>query len=82
MSYFTKSPKIRSPAKPRIVACKLDSKARLVLPLCIREKLSVAKGETVLFEIEFSGGKAFLQVSKSAPKGLKRSSKNGWESWA
>lgn len=79
MSYFTKDLKIRPLAKLRIVACKLDSKARLVLPLILRDKLSVSKGDTVVFEIEFSGSSVLLTLCKGKEKGLRRTSKNGWE---
>ncbi|MFH1779708.1 MAG: AbrB/MazE/SpoVT family DNA-binding domain-containing protein [Candidatus Micrarchaeota archaeon] len=75
MNVFTKS----LVKNPRIIACRLDSKARLVLPLVIREKLSVNKGDIVSFEVEFSGASVFLRLCKNMQKGLNRSSRNGWE---
>ncbi|MEM4254948.1 MAG: AbrB/MazE/SpoVT family DNA-binding domain-containing protein [Candidatus Norongarragalinales archaeon] len=74
-------PEVSKDLAPFFIACKLDSKARLVLPLSIREKLSASKGDTVLLEI-FSGGTAaaFVRFSKGGGKGLRRTSKNGWES--
>jgi len=63
------------------IACKLDSKARLVLPLAIREKLSVSKGGIVLLKFLPNGGDgAVVEFSKGSEKGLRRTSKNGWES--
>ena len=79
MNYFTSKPKKPIRAEPRIIACRLDSKARLVLPLIIREKLSVSKGETILFEISFAKSQALLKASKNPETGLKRTSRNGWE---
>ncbi len=79
MNYFISDSAKRKKPQPRIVACRLDSKARLVLPLVVREKLSLDKGEAVLFEIMFSGSQAFLKASKGKEAGLKRMSKNGWE---
>jgi len=79
VNYFTKEKRL---AAPRIVACRLDSKARLVLPLIVREKLSVSKGDTVLFEVEFSGSQVLLKLSKAREKRLKdfnKTSRNGWE---
>lgn len=86
MNYFTKKRQSPSTAAPRVIACKLDSKARLVLPLVVREKLSVSKGDCVLFEIEFSESQALLKLSKTKMKALarpngslKQFSRNGWE---
>ncbi len=76
---FTKESRL---AAPRIIACRLDSKARLVLPLILREKLSVSKGDTVLLEIEFSGSQTLLKLSKAREKRLEdfnKTSRNGWE---
>lgn len=82
MDYFILAKKSQLPiAKPRITACKLDSKARLVLPLKIRDKLSVSKGDVVLLEFSDSGnGGVVVRFSKGLEKGLRRTSKNGWES--
>ncbi|MFH0923036.1 MAG: hypothetical protein V1811_03170 [Candidatus Micrarchaeota archaeon] len=77
MSYFIQ--KNRSIAEPRVIACRLDSKARLVLPLVVRDKLSVSKGDILVFEIEFSGSQALLKISKGKKNGLKQFCKNGWE---
>jgi len=64
----------------RTVACRLDSKARVVLPLVLREKLCASKGDVVLFQINFSGAAATVRVCKADDvSALKRSSKNGWE---
>lgn len=84
MNYFTLAQKNLPIAKPQSVACKLDSKARLVLPLAVREKLSVSKGGTVLLEIDFSeskAGRVTINLSKGTEqrKGLQRTSKNNWE---
>ncbi len=74
-------PELSKDQAPFFIVCKLDSKARLVLPLCIRDNLSVSKGDTVLLEVAYSGGDAaFVKVSKGSEKGLRRTSKNGWES--
>lgn len=74
-------PEVSKDKAPFFIACKLDSKARLVLPLCIRDELSVSKGGMVLLEVAYSDGDAaFVKISKGSGKGLRRTSKNGWES--
>ncbi len=88
MNFFGKSkanafirPEVYKDAPQFFIACKLDSKARFVLPLCIREKLSISKGETVLLELlQGEGDCVVVNVSKGDGKGLRRTSKNGWES--
>ena len=80
MNCFTLSKRNLPIAKPRTIACRLDSKARLVLPLVIREELSVSKGGTILIEIqELSESFASIKLSKGKVKGLQRTARNLWE---
>ncbi|MFH1056499.1 MAG: hypothetical protein V1717_01730 [Candidatus Micrarchaeota archaeon] len=73
-------------AAARKFACKLDSKARLVLPLFVRERLSVSKNDVILLcaiedEETPNGGLVLVvkKLSSSESPSLLRTSKNGWE---
>lgn len=71
------------PAKPpeRETACKLDSKARLVLPLSIRDKLNVSYGDCVSMQVVGkNNGSLLVKITPAA--GLAefvKTSKNSWE---
>ena len=64
-------------------ACKLDSKARLVLPLKIRDLLNVSYGDCVSIQImEKNEGSLVLKIFASSPaEGVQfaKTSKNSWE---
>jgi len=64
-------------------ACKLDSKARLVLPLEIRDLLSVSYGDCVSISVlEKNGGGLLLKITpaEGTPNGeFVKVSKNSWE---
>ena len=63
-------------------ACKLDSKARLVLPLNIRSLLSVSYGDTVSIEIIGKNNDGLLLKlthSNPAAGSFVKTSKNNWE---
>ncbi len=79
------------PAKPLEpeTACKLDSKARLVLPLVIREKLSVSYGDCVSIQVVGKHeGSLLLKINpiQAPAEGTEgngkfvKISKNSWES--
>jgi AbrB family looped-hinge helix DNA binding protein len=71
---FTKKPLA---AGAGTFVCKLDSKARLVLPVSIRSKLNLSSGDFVSLRY---GGNGSIELSKSSlPSKILRNSRNSWE---
>ncbi|MFH0835895.1 MAG: AbrB/MazE/SpoVT family DNA-binding domain-containing protein [Candidatus Micrarchaeota archaeon] len=68
----------RKPILPGgIFVCKLDSKARLVLPVSIRDKLSLSRGDFVSIKVN---GPGILELAKAKlPAKALRNSRNSWE---
>lgn len=87
---YKEQPTKTIPAKPleRETACKLDSKARLVLPLHIRDSLNVSYGDCVSMQVVGKNGSSLLlkinsmQAPAEGTQGKKffKTSKNAWES--
>ncbi|MFH1056280.1 MAG: hypothetical protein V1717_00565 [Candidatus Micrarchaeota archaeon] len=81
MNYKDSSPTIPAKSLDLSVACKLDSKARLVLPWKIRELLSVSYGDCVSIQtVGKHGDCVILKLKPFNPSGrFVKTSKNGWE---